>query len=247
MGRTEGHDLTSKTDIKLAWMRLGFPAHISDYFISIDSDRRTLIRIPAAYAAWSKRLRKDIPPEVIGESLPQPFKVVRGTSQGSVLSPTTWLAFFDILLVALSHVKEDIILLPGLPEKLIFVHDPAYIDDLITQSATLELLQQKADIISAFCIIFGLDIALKKLRSYVANWSATDITINRTLQVHSGDCIAQAVQLQISTKEEVLALKNLGIHHILNNTSTTQLNILSTYTQRVALRIATRRASAPVK
>ena len=74
-----------------------------------------------------------------------------------------------ILLVALSDVKEDNFLLHGLPGKLILAHDPAYMDDLITPSATLELLQKKADIISAFCIIFGVDIAIKKLRSYVAN------------------------------------------------------------------------------
>ena len=55
------------------------------------------------------------------------------------------------------------------------------------------------------------------------------------------------MQLQISIIEEALAIKYLGIHNILNNSSTTQLNILSTDTQRVALRIATRRASAAVK
>ena len=143
-----------------------------------------------------------------------------------MLGPTVWLAYFDTLLEALSHVKEDNILLPGLQGKLTFAHDPAYMNDLITLSATLELLQNKADIISAFCIIFGVDIAIKKLRSYVANWSATYITTNPTLQVHSGDWVAQAVQLQISIEMETLALKYLGIHNILNNTSTTQLNIV---------------------
>ena len=166
-------------------MRLGLPAHISDYLNSIDSDGRTLIRTLAAYAAWSKRLRKEMPPEIIDKSLPQPFTAVRGASQGAVLSSITWLAFFDILLVALSHVKEANILLPGLPGKLIFAHDPAYIDDLITPSATLELLQKKKELISAFCIIFGVDIAIKKLRSYVDNWSATDTKVDPTLHVHS--------------------------------------------------------------
>ena len=84
---------------------------------------------------------KETPPEVIDESLPQPFEAVRGASQEeAVLSPTIWLAFFDVLLVVLSHVKEDNILLPWLPEKLIFAHDPVYMYDLITPSATLELL-----------------------------------------------------------------------------------------------------------
>ena len=45
-----------------------------------------------------------------------------------------------------------------------YTHNPAYMDDLIVPSATLKSLQRKADIISAFCIIFGVDIAIPKLR-----------------------------------------------------------------------------------
>ena len=92
-----------------------------------------------------------------------------------------------------------------------------------------------------------MDTAIKKIGSYVANWTAKDITINPTLLVNSGDWVANTVQRQISTRDEALALKYLGIHNILNNTSTTQLNRLSTDTQRVGLQIATRRASTAVK
>ena len=48
------------------------------------------------------------------------------TSHGAILTPTTGYEFFGILLVALSHTKaeENNILLPGLPMKLIFTHDP---------------------------------------------------------------------------------------------------------------------------
>ena len=46
---------------------------------------------------------------VIDENLPQPFKAVSGASQGAVLSPTPWLAFFDILLVALLCFVEYIV------------------------------------------------------------------------------------------------------------------------------------------
>ena len=116
-----------------------------------------------------------MPPTTVDEDRPQPFKAERGASQGAVRNPTTWLAFFDILLVALSFsdVKEDNLILPGLPEKLTYTHNPAYVDDSITQSVTIESLQRIADILSAFCIIFEVDIAIQKLRSYVAGWSST--------------------------------------------------------------------------
>ena len=77
------HKSPSKTDIKLAWIRLGIPVYIVDH----------LIRSPAAYTAWAKKLRKTISPATVDEDLPQPFKAERGASQGAVLSPITWLAF----------------------------------------------------------------------------------------------------------------------------------------------------------
>ena len=61
------YDSTSEIDIKLAWMRLGLPSHISDYLISIDSDGKTPIHTPAACTAWTERMRKEMPPEVIDE------------------------------------------------------------------------------------------------------------------------------------------------------------------------------------
>ena len=97
----------SKSDIKLAWMRLGIPKYMADYLFVINSEEKTQIRSPAAYTAWAKKLRKSMPPTTV-----EPFKAERGARQGAVLSPTTWLAFFDILLVALSspevkHVDQD--------------------------------------------------------------------------------------------------------------------------------------------
>ena len=83
------YDSPSNTDIKLAWMRLGIPPYIAYYLISIDSEGETVIKTPAAYTAWTKKLIKLIPPTVTDEELPQPFKAERGASQEAVLSPTT--------------------------------------------------------------------------------------------------------------------------------------------------------------
>ena len=59
------YDSLSKTDIKLAWMRLGIPPYMADYLISIDSEGKTLIKAPAAKTAWAKKLRKLILPTAI--------------------------------------------------------------------------------------------------------------------------------------------------------------------------------------
>ena len=67
----------------------GNTTYIADYFIAIDSEGKTLIRSPAAYKAWAKKLRKAMLPTTVDEDLPQPFKAERGASQAVVLSPTT--------------------------------------------------------------------------------------------------------------------------------------------------------------
>ena len=54
-------------------------------------------------------------------------------------------------------------------------------DNLIKPSAMLESLQKKAGIISAFCIIFGVDISIYKLNLYIANWSLVNILSKPTL------------------------------------------------------------------
>ena len=69
-------------------------------------------------------------------------------------------------------------------------HDHAYINDLITPSPTLESLQGRTNIISAFCIIFGVDMVLK---SYVTKWSSTLIATNLHYEntPNIGDWMAQ--------------------------------------------------------
>ena len=63
-------------------------------------------------------------------------------------------------------------------------HDPAYMDDLITPSVTREVLQKKADIISAYCTIFGVDITIHNLRSCIANMPSVNTPNNPILLIH---------------------------------------------------------------
>ena len=83
-------------------------------------------------------------------------------------------------------------------------------DVIIILSATLEALQKKADTMSAFCIIFGVDIAVYNLRSYIANWSSVNIPDNPTLLVHRGGWVALTVQLQVSASRTQKLLSSWG-------------------------------------
>ena len=48
--------------------------------------------------------------------------------------------------------------------------DIAAADDLLSTCGILECLRQKAEVVSAFRIILGLDIATTKLRTYHVRW-----------------------------------------------------------------------------
>ena len=82
-------------------------------------------------------------------------------------SPLNWIAAFDILLCALSTVNEGSFYIRRHTNVLEPAHDIAYADDLISGMSTRQGLQLKADIVSAFSIIFGLDIATNKLRTFL--------------------------------------------------------------------------------
>ena len=55
-------------------------------------------------------------------------------------------------------------------DTLVILKDLAYADDSLTPCADLITLQRKADIVSAFAIIFGFEISITKLRSLLMEW-----------------------------------------------------------------------------
>ena len=53
---------------------------------------------------------------------------------------------------------------------LVEMMDTTNADDLLSPTSDLELLQRKANIVSAFAMIFGLEISITKLRSLFMEW-----------------------------------------------------------------------------
>ena len=46
----------------------------------------------------------------------------------------------------------------------------AFADDLLSIESTMGALQEKADIISAWCVLTGIEISVKKLRTFGVHW-----------------------------------------------------------------------------
>ena len=50
------------------------------------------------------------------------------------------------------------------------VKDVAFADDLISVTGSMEKLQEKADVMAAWCLVSGVEIAVKKLRTFGKEW-----------------------------------------------------------------------------
>ena len=153
-------DSLSKNTLRFGWTRLGVPEDIAKMLVSLDEQGHTIIRTPYSQKRWKKLRHKGF------ITLSEFFSGERGAGQGDVGSPLNWVAAYDILLCALSTVTTDNFYVKRSNNTLVPAIDIAYADDLISAMSTAAGLQLKADIVSAFSIIFGLDIATVKLRTF---------------------------------------------------------------------------------
>jgi len=122
------------------------------------------------------------------------FTPDRGTGQGDVSSPCTWVAVFDIVLCAMARVQstDHSFLLTSPSAPLLPAPDIAYADDLLSVARTLHGLQLKADMISLCSIILGLSIAVKKLRTFHLLWSAPHV---ENLLFHNEDWNPSSIKI----------------------------------------------------
>ena len=161
---SKAFDSLSKQALRFSWIRLGVPTHIADFLVSLDEMGHTIVRTPYSAKLWEKKKYAGFTGNRKRKSF---FIAARGTGQGDVGSPINWDAAFDILLCALSSVKEDRFYTQDSSGILSPALDIAYADDLLSGMSSLEGIQEKAKIVSAFSIIFGLDIATSKLRTFL--------------------------------------------------------------------------------
>ena len=148
-----------------SWRRLGVPAASAHWIAHLDDHGPTAVRSPWALEAWHRAGYAGLPP-CLSETLPGTFVRERGTPQGDVSSPHAWTAFFDIALRALDSTDPGIhFRMPAHQQSQVVVSDVGYADDLVSLSSSLAGLQYKADIMSAFALLFDLTISAPKLRA----------------------------------------------------------------------------------
>ena len=120
---------------------------------------------------------------------PEFFHPVSGIGQGDVHSPQTWKVVFDILLTALELCRLDPLPLINSCGLLYAAQDQAFADNLVSLSAKLGGLQAKADVVSAFAVIFNWKIAYDKLRVFKLAVGQSDKKLVEHLVLHTAPWI----------------------------------------------------------
>jgi hypothetical protein len=154
---SKAFDNLSREMILLSLLRLHIPRGIAKYLISLDIGGRVMVRTP-----WLlEKLRSSDPS--LSES--DYFYTEKGVGQGDIPSPLLWIAAFDIPLVALSLVPSDF-RVQDFACQVTECVDVAYADDLVSIVATPEILQDKADIMSAWSLLSNVKMNVGKLRTF---------------------------------------------------------------------------------
>eukprot|EP01041_Mallomonas_annulata_P012769 gene12769-biopygen6271 len=113
----------------------------------------------------------------------------------------------DILLRSLEILLPIINpLIPGPPGTLVFSQNSCYADDLLSATATIEHLQTKADLVSAFALIFGLDIVINTLHLHGQIWEPSTINPNllAPLTLRGPQWTSILIPIKLSTKHKPL-------------------------------------------
>jgi hypothetical protein len=181
-------DSVAKQVLVFSWIRLGVPVCLAQYIVAMDDGGHSVVRSPLAYTAMRSHGRAGVRERGLD------FIARRGAGQGDVPSPLNWVAFYDILLDALEEVGGETYTQStrGINSK---ASDSAYADDLFTKKARMAALQQQADVISAFCIVFGIRLSLAKFRSFVLTWGNERRLEDCTLQIHEAGWVPRSVEV----------------------------------------------------
>jgi hypothetical protein len=104
------------------------------------------------------------------------------------------------------------------------------------------MLQAKADIVSAFCIIFGLDLADAKFRAFVSIFGSGVQHVRRRLKIHKYGSVEHEVELQLDGSfKQVGVVLDMSGHHV------SQFNLAKSKLAECVRRVKPRMASSESK
>ena len=148
----------------LLWclIRLRIPKELASYMIGLDIGGKVFVKCPRNQEIAERGLAAL---DKEGYS----FQTQKGIGQGDMPSPLFWVAVLDTLLSTLRSMPSGF-RVQDMNGNTYPADDMAYADDLQSSEASSKALQDKADIVSAWCIFTGINISYDKLRTYGVHW-----------------------------------------------------------------------------
>ena len=176
-------DSVSREAMEVSWLLLGVPPAVSRWLAYMNVGGPAVIRTPWALATWKQEQYAGFQ-AVPSTEHPATFVRSRGTPQGDVSSPHNWVSFFDIALRALALDQQDrgetagtAFQAAGRQVELYTTGDISYADDQTWS-------QRKADILSAFTVLFDMELSPAKLRLAVFGPCPPDMGPTPGLVIH---------------------------------------------------------------
>jgi ribonuclease HI len=205
-------DRPTKPSLLYAWIRIGVPQEIANYLVQLGIGGHSLIKTPLVTKAMLQVNTSELEQQY--------FTQETGTSQGDNQASISFNCVTDILLVALSKARLNPTAFHTHDGECIDQESSAYVDDITSLHGTIEGLQREADIISAYCQLFGLDLSLHKLKAYRLQWGNAHIPGADHVLIHS-----QCWTPYPLTLESDGTFKTLGMTVDANTTFHTQFEI----------------------
>eukprot|EP01042_Synura_sphagnicola_P036407 gene36407-biopygen4424 len=208
-------DSVSKPLILLCWQRLGVPLAIAQWLVDLDEAGYTIVRTPFALKRWDL--------QGLAGAQQFAFNPKRGTGQGDIHSPFTWLAVFDVLLTMLENTPtSDHHFLLRRPDGSHYAaRDICFADDLQSFGSTLEGHQRTADLVSTYAMVFNLTIASHKLRVFYYRGRILPTTDPPFIRVHAPGGIPQFIFLKSDG-----TFKCLGVEYPINPGDSTSFALM---------------------
>ena len=144
-------------------------------------------------------------------------------AQGNVDSTDKWAAFFDPLLFSLDMVDDGRFFFQTGGGGIEAAKDTAAADNLVSFAGTHEALQAKANLVSAFCLIFGLEVAAHKLRCFHLTWGNPNRPAPTHILIHLVGWTPREVPLQSDG-----LMKHLGVRWDMSMDNDTQERLATT-------------------
>ena len=144
----KAYDSTSKPLLDWSWQRIGVPKEVASWLAHMDVDGTTVIKKPFAEAVWALLLYRQQANTLrtlwryLQSAVLSSFSAKRGMGQGDPPS-STWV---------------------GGEDNGVFANDSnRYVDDSLCGSHSAQVIQKKADLVSACCIILGIRLSSRKI------------------------------------------------------------------------------------